>query len=266
MAKQIPFNKSAIQASECLSGAWDVLKDQYWLFLGMILLGGLIGGCVPIARHFFFGPITVGLYYTAFVLMRREQISFDMLFKGFQKFVPAMVVGLIQSAPELLSDILNLFSNFIQLAMIGLDPKRNRFVEQNSFAPSDMAAPLIIGIILIFLVIFIAALAFGFAWRITFVFALPLMAEHDLTVGEALSLGARAGWSNVGGLIVLMILQALVLLAGALALCIGVIFVSPIIQVSNAVAYRMVFPETPQSNVYNEPPRPDYYGGSYGAA
>jgi uncharacterized membrane protein len=82
---------------------------------------------------------------------------------------------------------------------------------------------------------------------------------------EALKLSARAGWSNVGGIIVLAILGFLVALVGVLALCIGVLFVMPIIIVAWAFAYRQVFPDSGPSPAYRyEPPSPDAYQGSFG--
>lgn len=120
------------------------------------------------------------------------------------------------------------------------------------------------GIVLLILVAAIAAIALGFAWKITFHFALPLVAERDLDIGSALKLSARAGWANWSGLVALFFFQALVGLAGVLLLCVGIFFVMPIIQASSAVAYRQVFPDAEQPPVNNEPPRPDAYGGTYG--
>ncbi len=121
------------------------------------------------------------------------------------------------------------------------------------------------GLIVIAIIAGVGFLLFVIAWQITFKFALPILTDNDgLGIGEIIKLSARAGWSNIGGIIVLVILQTLVILVGVLALCVGVLFVIPVIWASNAIAYRMVFPESPQGGIYNEPPRPDYYGGSFG--
>jgi uncharacterized membrane protein len=129
------------------------------------------------------------------------------------------------------------------------------------FAQADAIAPLLIGIVIIVvLLLFI----FSFAWHVTFMFALPLVAEHNLSVTDTIKLSAKAGWSNPGGILLLVILQIVWMLLGMLALCIGIFFVLPLIYASNIVAYRMVFPDFKPELSYQEPPRPDAYGGAYG--
>jgi len=260
MDKYIPFNSGAIKASDCISDAWELIKDNYWMFWGMAMLGVVLLGCIPCVNVFLAGPLMVGIYIAVLTKMRGGVVTFDMLFKGFEKFVPAMVVGLIQNIPEIISTVLRFTIN---LADLGLKSRGGR--DFDFFAPSDMAPALAGGLIVLIIIVVLASIAFGIAWHITFMMALPLLAEHDLGPMEAIKLSARAGWSNPGGIIVLAILQFLIMLLGVLALCIGWLFVIPVIIVSNFIAYRMVFPETSQNSVYNEPPRPDYYGGSFGA-
>jgi uncharacterized membrane protein len=94
-ADNIPFNSGAIDASECVKQGWRLIEPKYWLFLGMVILAIIIGGCIPVVQWFLIGPITVGVYYAMLTQMRGEAVSFEMLFKGFSNFVPAMVIGLI---------------------------------------------------------------------------------------------------------------------------------------------------------------------------
>ena len=139
--------------------------------------------------------------------------------------------------------------------------ENTNFLAESSTKTPDFVIP---SAILSFLLIFsIAIILFSIVWHLTFVFTIPLIADKDIGVMEAISLSARAGWSNIGGLILLMILQTLVGFVGALACGIGIFFVLPIIYASNAVAYRQVFPDTPQPQ-HNAPPQPNAYGGSYG--
>jgi hypothetical protein len=259
MSQYIQFNSSAVNASECIGAGWNLIKSDYWLFFGIIFVGLIIGGCVPCVSIFFAGPIAVGIFFTLFTKMRGQPIDFSMLFKGFDKFVPAMVVGIIEALPEIVGQGIRFTFNLSDLSRQIQSPRGSGdFFLQTApdFALSG-------GIMLLVIVIALVAILFGIAWRITFFFALPLIADRHLDVGEAIKLSARAGWSNVGGLIVLFILQFFVVLAGVLALCIGLLFVLPIIQASSAVAYRNVFPDTRQP-VYNEPPQPTDYGGGFG--
>lgn len=259
MNTNIPFNRGAIRPVECISQGWDLIKDRYWLFLGMVLLGMVIAGCIPCAGALFAGPIAVGLYYSFFTQMRRQNVEFNMMFKGFEKFVPAMLLGLIEAVPGILAQIFRL------VIQVGDAVTRQGSRGVYSSSNSDIMPALAGGILIVAIVGGLGFMLFAIAWHITFRFGLPLITEHDLTLSEAIKLSARAGWSNIGGIILLSILEALVGLAGVIAICVGFFFVLPIIWAANVIAYRMVFPDIqPQQNIYNEPPRPDYYGGSFG--
>lgn len=256
MSQNIVFNSSAINAGDCISDGMALIQPNYWLFLGMTFLGVIIGGCIPCVSIFLAGPVMVGIYYALFTQMREQPVEFGMMFKGFEKFVPAMVVGIISSLPEVAGEGLRLTANFSDLALRGVVPPENAGQSSPTFAFTG-------GIIVLMICLFIVGIIFTFAWRVTFTFALPLIADHNIDIGEALKLSARAGWANWSGLLVLFIFQVLVGMVGVLLLCIGVFFVMPIIQASSAVAYRQVFPDN-QLPLGNEPPRPDAYGSTYG--
>ena len=49
MASTSPeFYAGAIAPLECVKEGWALIKDRYWLFFGITLVGILIGGAVPI--------------------------------------------------------------------------------------------------------------------------------------------------------------------------------------------------------------------------
>ena len=88
--------------------------------------------------------------------------------------------------------------------------------------------------------------------------------DQDVDVITAIKLSARAGWSNIGGIIVLAILLWLLSLLGILALCIGILFILPILYAAWTFAYRQVFPDLGPDNRQYTPPPPDAYAGSFG--
>jgi hypothetical protein len=264
MYQEIKFNSGAISPGECISVTWDYVSNNYWLFFGMSLLTWVITACVPCLNVFVVGPIMVGLYYAYLRQMSGEYVEFAMMFKGFEKFVPAMVVGLIQSIPGIVGQGVQYTSDF---SSILLNQRRSgSYFAEGSLAMQSapefaLSGGILIAIIIVGLVVFL----FSIAWYITFFFALPLLSEYDLSIGETISLSARAGWSNWGGLILLFIFQFLVALVGVLLLCIGAFFALPIIFGSTATAYRQVFP--PRAiNPPSSPPAPDYFGGGFGTA
>lgn len=258
------YYKGVIDATGCISNAWNLIKPNYGLYLGISLLTLVAISCIPCVNVFLMGPMMGGVYYVALRAMRGEPVEFGMMFKGFEKFVPLMVIGIIQSIPGIIYQVLN-FS--FRLSDIGL-----RAIQGGSgsrdidfYQAGEPEILLAGGLLVVVIVVSIVLMLFSIAWAITFTFAIPLAMEHNIGPIEAIKLSARASWGNVGGIIVLAILGGLLGFAGALALCIGFLFVVPIIWVAWAFAYRQVFPDLLPPVYRTEPPPPDAYGaGSFG--
>jgi uncharacterized membrane protein len=102
-------------------------------------------------------------------------------------------------------------------------------------------------------------------WTVAFQFAIPLVMEHNLGAMDAIKLSARAGLSNVGGIIVLYILCGLVGLLGLLALCLGYFVAVPVMYAAFAFAYRQVFPALFEKKFDTSPPPPGAYGTGFGS-
>ncbi len=257
MNNRIGTERGRISPSECISDAWELIKEDYWLFFGICLLAWVMFACIPCVNIFLLGPIWVGIYFCFFTKMRNQPVEFGMMFKGFEKIVPAMVVGLLASIPEILQQVLQLSLNVIDLAgILGKGKKGEFFMQTDNIFAGGLGILLIavgIGLFIVFIV-----------WKITFYFALGLIAEYDLDIFEAIKISAGAAWSNIIGIIILAILLFLLSLLGALALCIGVFFVMPIVFGSYAVAFRQVFPDTnPNYQTINTPPPPSAYQNQF---
>jgi uncharacterized membrane protein len=254
----IPFNSGAIDASGAIGQGWELIKKNYWMYFGISLLAWVMIACIPLVSLFLFGPVMVGIYYVLQREQRGEPVEFGMMFKGFEKFVPAMVVGLIQNIPTIIFQIFQWTFDIGRFMMMN-----NASSSRGRGGDPDLGPlALISGVYLIFLLGF---LVFLLVWHFSFYFTMQLLAEHDgLGAIDAIKLSARAAFSNAGGLILLMILEGLLMIAGAIACGIGMFFVIPIIYAANATAYRYVFPPVTPSYQNNAPPPPDVYGGSYG--
>lgn len=259
----IQYYKGAIDATGCISNAWELIKPNYWLYFGMALLTYVLVACIPCINVFLMGPVMGGLYYVSLRAMRGEPVDFGMMFKGFEKFLPLMVVGLIQSVPGIIYQILNIVIRFTNIGIDALS--RSGSGGRDFYQAAGDPEILLAGGFLIVVIVVMALLAiFSIVWAITFMFAVPIMMDNDVSIGDALKLSARASWSNVGGIIVLAILGGLMMFAGALVFCIGMFFVLPVVWVSWAFAYRQVFPSVGGPTTYNTPPPPTEYGGSFG--
>lgn len=253
--QNIQFQKSAIDGTECISNGWNLLKPNYWMYLGITVVAMIMAGCIPCISLFLVGPVMGGIYYILLRNMRGENVDFGMMFKGFEKFLPLMVIGLIQSIPEVIAQILRVT---VDLGRIGLTSGR-RGGSGDLFQGSD-AAPMIAGGLLILVIVIAVVFAvLGIVWRMLLFFAIPIAMEQNVGPLEAMKLSAQAALANVGGLVVLFILEFFVALAGLVALCIGIFFVIPILYAANAFAYRQVFP------LPGQPFAPAQTGGQYGS-
>jgi uncharacterized membrane protein len=92
--------------------------------------------------------------------------------------------------------------------------------------------------------------------EIFFMFAFPLVADRKMPGLDAVKLSFKAAKANMGGVLGLMLLNALFTILGLLACIIGVYFYLPIAIASQAVAYRRVFPDIGQFGQYPPPPPP----------
>ena len=198
------------------------------------------------------GALTCGIYIALLAQRRRENVPFSLMFEGFSRVVPATLVTLISSIPWLIFGALAY--SFIAL------PKLTPGAE----SPAEIKAAIfnrafIVPLVLSYLVVFLVSMIFS----VLLFFALPLIAERNAGIGEAVKLSVAAGLNNIGGLIVLFILETLLSIAGALACGIGIIFVLPVIYAANIAAYKSVFPDD-EAQFNNEPPQPNDYGGTYG--
>ncbi len=251
----VQFVPSAIDAGGCVSNAWNLLKQNYGLYLGISLIAIILTGCIPCLNLFLIGPVMGGVFFVVLRDMRGEPVDFGMMFKGFEKFVPLMVIGLIQSIPGVIAQILRFSLNIGQL---GLNGGRNG--DFQFFQSSDKDFALAGGMAVIIIIGTIIFIVVAIIWWAVFFFAIPLAMENDIGPIEAIKLSAQAAMSNIGGLIVLMIFQMLIALLGVLMICLGIfLFSIPLIFLANAFAYRQVFPLIEQRFDMTPPP-PTTYG------
>jgi len=264
------FYPGAIDATGCISNAWELIKPNYWLYFGISLVVLLITfgvSCIPIIGIAMLGPVIGGVYFVALRAMRGEPVDFGMMFKGFEKFVPLLLISVIQGIPSMIGQVLNMIFRVGELLVRTSQGSRGNGIDfyQSNFQSNTGDIALAGGMLVVIIVVAVVFAIISIAWGITFAFAIPIAMDQNVDAIAAIKLSARAGWSNIGGIIILAILLALVGLAGFIVCGFGFLFVLPIINVSWAFAYRQVFPDlSPASPFRNEPPPPQTYDGSFG--
>lgn len=255
----LEYRKGAVNASDCISEGWNFIKPNYGLFIGMVvveLVISIVASLIPYAGSVINlivgGALTCGIYMALLAQRRGESVPFPLMFEGFSRVAQTTLVTLVSAIPFFVFGLIA-FSLF---SLPQLAPDGGNIAEMQA---AIFNRAFLVPLVLSYLVFFLVTMVFS----ILLFFALPLIADRNAGIGDAIKLSVSAAINNIGGLIVLFIFETLLLIAGALACGIGIIFVLPIVYAANIAAYKSVFPDdVPQFNT--EPPRPDEYGGTYG--
>jgi hypothetical protein len=238
------FRIGVIQPVECLKEGWALIKEQYWLFLGIVFVGVFVGSAVPLVL---IGPMMVGIYLCFFRRMRGEAVDFGTLFKGFDQFAQSLIAALIQMIPMV---VIMVPAYIIMFLFIMTSMPRG-----GGRMDPDASSRFVFTILGFELVFGVVILVVGIAVGIFFMFSFPLIADRGLSGLEAIKLSIKAGKANFGGILGLLLLNAALGVLGVLACYVGVFFLMPVSFASYAVAYRRVFPALSQ-NFPSPPPPP----------
>lgn len=228
MTPEIPFRRNVVQPVECVKAGWALIKDQYWLFVGICVVGILIGSAVPLG--ILMGPMMCGMYLTFFKKRRGEPIEFGTLFKGFDFFGPSVVATLIHVVPILVIVIPAYFVFYIGIIL--------SIATQDPNNPSPVAA---LGMFIMFSIFILVMMIVVTVISVGFMFSYPLIADRKLAGLDAVKLSFRAAMANFWRLLGMALLTTFMSIGGVLLCYIGVFLVFPISYAAIAVAYEQVF-------------------------
>jgi hypothetical protein len=244
----VDFNRNAVSPVECLKGGWNLIKNQYWLILGMIFVGWMIGSAVPLG--ILMGPMMCGLFLTFFKIRRGEPVEFGTLFKGFEYFSQSILATLIHVVPitALIVGSYILFYVFFFFAMVSQ--------AQTGGEPNSAALLLIV---VVYAVFWLAVIALVMFLSIGFMFVYPLIVDRGLQGFDAVKMSFRGAFANFWGLLGMVFLNFLLSIVGLLMCIIGVYFVLPISYSAIAVAYEQIFGLRQSIPAPNVPPPPPVF-------
>lgn len=235
------IQSGVVRPVEAMKEGWELIKQDYWIFFAVALVGLLIGG---ITMNVLAGAMLCGIFYCYLQRYDGQPVVFDNLWKGFQWWLPAFLAMLIMVVPMMFVFGI-LYAPIIAAAVMG-----------SRLSESEMMA-LLLGAFAVDLVFIILMVCFHTLLMFTF----PLMVDRNLGVIEAMKTSAKGVWRNLGGIAGFYGISIVMYFVGALACGIGAYFVIPIILAGTVVAYRRIFPK---NNRFQEPPAPGYYQGFQG--
>ena len=245
MTPQIPFQRNVVQPVECIKAGLEIIKDQYWLFVGMSLVGLIIGSAVPMG--ILMGPMMCGLFLAFFKRMRGERVEFATLFKGFDYFGPGVIATLLHMLPIMAVVIpayLIFYVGFILSAAAGS-------VGDEPNPGPILAVFVMFGIFWVVILVLIVVVSIGFT------FAHPLIVDRKMQGFDAVKLSFKAAMANFWRLLGMSMLTFVISIFGMLLCYIGVFLVLPIGYAAIAAAYQQVFGlHNPEDVVPDLPPPP----------
>jgi hypothetical protein len=224
---EISFNRNAVQPVECIKGGWELIRSQYWLFVGMTVVGVIIGSVVPMG--ILMGPMMCGIYLALFQTRRRQPIEFGLLFKGFDYFGDSVIATLIHMVPIVVIVVPAYLLFYV--GMFGVMAASNG-------EPDPGAMLGLLGVFAIFWFLVMIAII---VLSVIFTFAYPLIVDRRLSGLNAVKLSIRAGFANFWRLLGMLILTGLMTFVGVLFCYVGAFLVMPISFAAIATAYEQVF-------------------------
>jgi len=231
MTPDLPFARVSLAPFTLYQEAWARIKDQYWLFLGVSAVGMLLGGLAPLGLML--GPMMTGIFLCFRAKAKGEVVAFDLLFKGFDRFMESFIAALIMMVASMVIVLPLMFFLIFAgiLGTAGLAAGAPRGFEE--FAGLGGCLVVAIAVALMMLASVLVSLLFTFTF--------PLIADRGLPGLEAVKLSVRAAWANVVPLLGLA-LASFVLSFVGLCLCyFGAFLVMPLTFGVHWIAYEKVF-------------------------
>lgn len=236
---QNEFQVGVIKPVECMKEAWEIIKPDYWLLFAITIVGAMIGGAT---MYILLGAMMCGMFYCYLQRIDGHAVDFNGLWKGFQWWLPGLIVGLIMIVPMLIVYVI-LYFPFIAAAVMGSKLSEGELM---GLLGGAFAVDLVMIIIMV-------------CFHTLLMFSFPLIVDRNLGAFAAMGLSARAVWKNLGGVAGLYGVGFVLSFVGLLAACVGIYFVIPIIIAGNMLAYRKIFPAPAQNNY---PPAPSSFEGA----
>jgi hypothetical protein len=237
------FRRNAVQPIICLKTGWGIIKNQYWLFMGIAVVGLLVGSAAPFG--ILMGPMMCGIYLTLFKQHRDEPVEFGMLFKGFDYFGESIIATLCHLVPGII--VMVPFYLVFYGGIFFLMPEHGAPAPRVLY--SFFGVLIVVGLMMSLLILLLAIL---------FAFTYPLIVERQLSGIEAVKLSLKAGLGNFWPLLGLIALNWLLGFAGMLLCFVGAYLTLPVSFAALAVAYEQVFDLRSVDSSLTLPPPPTF--------
>lgn len=210
---------------QCFSEGWNLIEEDYLTLVGISLCGIILMYLLPLLLQ---GPVYCGMFLVLFDRMKGGRIKFERFFDGFNFFLPSLFVILLTFIPGIIVTVV------VVVLAIGI-------LASGAVLEDGGASGALLGSIGLLALILIIGLVVAISIQILLSFALPLVVDRRLGPIDACKSSMRTVRDNLGFVVGLVVLQSLLLFAGALLCGVGAVFAFPLVFASSAIAYRYMF-------------------------
>jgi uncharacterized membrane protein len=219
--KEVVVRKAVIGPVSCYTEGKDMLGDTYWLFLGICLVGSLLGGLVPVIL---LGPAYCGIALCFLKRARGEQVVFDQLFKGFDLFAPSLIATLIYVGVFVV-----LVIPFLVVLAIGFGLVS---------AQNDVLT--VLGGVLL-AIAYISWIFVAMVGWMVYLFAIFLIADKNLEPLPAMQYAFQGALKNFWGVLGTVLVGQLMIMAGVMLCIVPGILLIPMLFAGHFMAYWKIF-------------------------
>ena len=211
---------------DCFLEAKEFLGKDYWSLWGLIFVGILIAGAVPLIL---LGPIYCGFGLCFLAVERRQQPSFDLMFKGFEQFMNTLVPVLLYSLFAFL---------VVPFCLAGL-------MVGIGLCATGEGGLIVLGMCSILFgvsVMIIGSTFIGYGAM----FACFLVAEYRLEGMDAFKISLKGIQMNFFGMFGVMIASSILTFCAMLLCYIPWLLMIPIFTCASFICYRKIFRTPPE--------------------
>ena len=217
--KDGPIRKVNVRPLELLSRSKELIGNQYGLFLGISLVGILVGSMVPFG--IVMGPMLIGIYLCFLHRQAGRQVEFGTLFKGFDQFGDGLIAYLIMVGFSIVASMVTV-GLFVVVALAAW-----ALIAGTMEGEAAAGLGIVVGIVA-YLVFFLVLMVISVLINLPFVFAFQLIADRKLSGAEAIKQSWAGAKLNFGGIIWYMLVNYFLLMLAAMACYIPAILLMPV--------------------------------------
>ena len=217
--KDGPIRKVNVRPLELLSRSKELIGNQYGLFLGISLVGILVGSMVPFG--IVMGPMLIGIYLCFLHRQAGRQVEFGTLFKGFDQFGEGLIAYLIMVGFSIVASMVTV-GLFVVVALAAW-----ALIAGTMEGEAAAGLGIVVGIVA-YLVFFLVLMVISVLINLPFVFAFQLIADRKLSGAEAIKQSWAGAKLNFGGIVWYMMVNYFLLMLAAMACYIPAILLMPV--------------------------------------